>query len=96
MSPRSWKQDNSVSDSVPAETVQCIETPRLADPEDPVAALEAAQNSAEVHRLGSKQGQDLLSQYGADFDKENNTKKVIDGSSSPTPSARYYSFVNYC
>lgn len=87
MSPRSWKPDNSTSDAVPADTVQLIETPRLADPEDPVAALEA-KDSTEVHGLGTKQGLDLLSQYGADFDDDNKPRKIIDGSSSPTPSAR--------
>lgn len=88
MSPRSWKPDKSLSDAVPSETIQPIETPRLAEPEDPLALLEA-KNSTEVHGLGSAKGRNMLSEYSAQYEEENETKKVVDGNISPASTTRY-------
>ncbi|CAC5405405.1 unnamed protein product [Mytilus coruscus] len=93
MSPRSWKPDKSLSDAVPSETIQPIETPRLADPEDPLAILDA-KNSTEVHGLGSAKGRNMLSQYSAQYDEESETKKVVDGNISPASTTRSLSRVD--
>ncbi|CAG2210271.1 ABCC5 [Mytilus edulis] len=93
MSPRSWKPDKSLSDAVPSETIQPIETPRLAEPEDPLALLEA-KNSTEVHGLGSAKGRNMLSEYSAQYEEENETKKVVDGNISPASTTRSLSRVD--
>lgn len=93
MSPRSWKPDNSLAEAVPFDTVQPIETPRLAEMEDPLAVMEA-QNSTEVHGLASKEGKGLLSQYSAQYDEEKNLQKEVSGDISPTSTTRSLSRVD--